>query len=57
MNSISVLPKQSGRQAYRVVPDRDDPVIFQIDGHLIRVLEISAQSVHAPVTELKAGRR
>jgi len=57
MNVINVAAKSSGRTAYRVVPDRDDPVIFQIDGSLSRVLEISAQSVYAPPGELKAGRR
>lgn len=57
MNVINVAAKPSGRTAYRVVPDRDDPVIFQIDGTLIRVLEISAQCALAPETELKLGRR
>jgi len=54
---INVSPKPSDRSAYRVVPDRDDPVIFQIDGQLTRVLEISAHGIHAPVGEIKAGRR
>ena len=57
MNVINVAAKPSGRTAYRVVPDRDDPVIFQIDGSLTRVMEISAQCVLAPVTDLKLGRR
>ena len=57
MNVINVAAKPSGRTAYRVVPDRDDPVIFQVDGSLTRVVEISAQCVLAPSTELKLGRR
>jgi len=57
MNVINVAAKSSGRPAYRVVPDRDDPVIFQVDGQLTRVFEISAHCVHAPVSEIKAGRR
>ncbi len=57
MNVITVAAKPSGRAAYRVVPDRDDPAIFQVDGALTRVLEISAQCVLAPETELKLGRR
>jgi len=57
MNVINVSPKPSSRTAYCVVPDRDDPVIFQVDGHLMRVLEIGAQRIHAPEGALKAGRR
>ena len=57
MNAINVAAKPSKRSAYRVVPDRDDPVIFQVDGTLTRVVEISAQCALAPSTELKLGRR
>ncbi len=58
MNAINVAAKPSGRTAYRVVPDRDDPVIFQIEGTLTRIVEISAQCALTSVTdELKLGRR
>ncbi len=57
MNVINVTTKPSGNTAYRVVPDSDDPVILQIDGTLSRVLEISAQGVLLPVSDLKEGRR
>jgi len=57
MNVINVAAKPSRRTAYRVVPNRDDPVIFQVDGTLTRVAEISAQCVLAPSIELKLGRR
>jgi hypothetical protein len=57
MNAINVAAKPSRRVAYRVVPNRDDPAIFQVDGTLTRVLEISAQCVLTPETELKLGRR
>jgi len=57
MNVINVNAKPTGRTAYRVVPDADDPVLLQIDGTLTRVMEISAQCVIAPSTELKLGRR
>ena len=57
MNVINVAAKPTGRTAYRVVPSRDDPVIFQVDGVLTRVIEISAQCALAPSTELKLGRR
>jgi len=57
MNVINVTAKPSGSTAYRVVPDSDDPVILQIDGALTRVMEISAQCVIAPLTDIKLGRR
>lgn len=57
MNVINVTAKPSGSTAYRVVPDPDDPVILQIDSGLTRVMEISAQCVLAPATDLKLGRR
>ena len=36
------IDDQSTRAAYRVVPDRDEPVILQVEGELARVLDISA---------------
>lgn len=57
MDVINVTVKPSGRTAYRVVPDPDDPVLLQIDGTLTRVLEVSAQCVIAAVSDLKLGRR
>ncbi len=47
----------SGRTAYAVVPDADDPIILQLDGNLSRVLEISAVGFSAPQAAAKPGRR
>ena len=57
MEAINVNIKPSGRTAYRVVPDPDDPVILQIDGVLTRVMEISAQCALIPVSDIKLGQR
>lgn len=57
MNEISVHAPSSGRAAYAVVPDPDDPVILQLDGNLTRVLEISAVGFSAKKDAAKPGRR
>jgi len=57
MNQISVHAPSSGRTAYSVVPDPDDPVILQLDGQLARVLEISAAGFSASKDAAKPGRR
>jgi hypothetical protein len=57
VNAIKVVAHASGRSAYRVVPDPDDPIILQLDGKLTRVLDISATGFSAPVNVVKAGRR
>jgi len=57
MNQISIHAPSSGRTAYSVVPDPDDPVILQLDGNLARVLEISAAGFSAPKDAAKPGRR
>ena len=57
MSTITVLSNSTGRSAYRVVPNPDDPVILQIDGQLVRVLEISATGFSCPEGEIKQGRR
>lgn len=57
MNRISVHAPSSGRTAYSVVPDPDDPVILQLDGNLARVLEISAAGFSASKDAAKPGRR
>jgi len=57
MSTITVFSNSSGRAAYRVVPNPDDPVILQIDGKLCRVLEISATGFACPDGDIKAGRR
>lgn len=57
MNDIIIKAPNSGRAAYRVVPDPDDPVILQLDGHLTRVLEISAAGFSCSLDVVKAGRR
>lgn len=57
MNQISIHAPSSGRAAYSVVPDPDDPVILQLDGNLARVLEISAAGFSATKDAAKPGRR
>lgn len=57
MTDITVEAVSTGRTAYRVVPDPDDPIILQIDGRLSRVLDISATGFSAPPDVVEAGRR
>lgn len=57
MNEISVQGPSSGRTAYAVVPNPDEPVILQLNGNLARVLEISAVGFTAPKEAAKPGRR
>ena len=57
MNEISVQGPSSGRTAYAVVPNPDEPVILQLNGNLARVLEISAVGFSAPESAAKPGRR
>ncbi len=57
MNDITVQASSSGRTAYPVVPDPDDPIILQIDGKLMRVLDISASGFTLPADVIASGRR
>ena len=57
MNEITVNAVNSGRNAYRVVPDPDDPIILQIEGRLSRVLDISANGFTMPDQLVSPGRR
>ncbi|MFK7853781.1 MAG: hypothetical protein AB8B79_06700 [Granulosicoccus sp.] len=57
MNDITVKAASSNRAAYQVVPDPDDPIILQIDGHLSGVLEISANGFSIPPNVVASGRR
>ena len=57
MKLITVATTGSGRSAYRVVPNPDDPVILQLDGRLCRVLDISASGFSCPEGDIKPGRR
>lgn len=57
MTAITVTSRASGRASYSVPPDPDDPVILQIDGQLVRVLEISATGLIATSEHVKPGRR
>lgn len=57
MNEISVQVQASGRTAYPVVPDPDDPIILQIDGKLMRVLDISASGFTLSADVIPSGRR
>jgi len=57
MNDITVQAVKSGRTAYQVVPNPDDPIILQIDGKLSRVLEISANGFSLPADVISSGRR
>ena len=57
MNDITVKAVATGRMAYQVVPDPDDPVILQIDSKLSRVLDISATGFSIPHGIVSSGRR
>lgn len=57
MNEISVQGPSSGRTAYAVVPNPDEPVILQLNGNLARILEISAVGFSASKDAAKPGRR
>ncbi len=57
MNDITIQVASSGRTAYPVVPDPDDPIILQIDGRLMRVLDISASGFTLPAGVIASGRR
>lgn len=57
MSEIKIISKASGRSAYRVVPDPDDPVILQLDGKLTRVLDISASCFFSALDSVQSGRR
>lgn len=57
MNDITVKAAASGRTAYQVVPDPDDPIILQIDGNLSGVLNISASGFSLPPNVVAPGRR
>ena len=57
MSDITVEATPTGRAAYRVVPDPDDPIILQLDGRLTRVLDISATGFSAPPDVVEPGRR
>lgn len=51
------IDDQSTRAAYRVVPDRDEPVILQVEGELARVLDISAGGFSCLCAGLQLGMR
>lgn len=57
MNDILVNAATSGRNAYAVVPDLDDPIILQIDGRLCRIISISASGFQLETGSVDAGRR
>lgn len=57
MNDIIIKAKVTGRTAYPVVPDPDDPIILQIDGRLTRVLDISASGFTLSPEVINGGRR
>ncbi|MFK8083318.1 MAG: hypothetical protein AB8B97_23820 [Granulosicoccus sp.] len=57
MNDIVVKAVPSGRTAYPVVPDPDNPIILQIDGRLMRVLDISASGFTLSADVIASGRR
>ncbi|MFK7857422.1 MAG: hypothetical protein AB8B64_01295 [Granulosicoccus sp.] len=57
MNEIIIKAVSSGRTAYPVVPDPDNPIILQIDGRLMRVLDISASGFTLSPDVIASGRR
>lgn len=52
-----VTPEVQSTEAYRVVPDPDDPVIFQIQDRLAKVLDISASGITTVAGELAPAQR
>lgn len=57
MIEIYVKPSSSDRKAYPVVPDPDNPIILQIDGKLMRVIDISAVGFTLPADTIASARR
>ncbi len=57
MNDIIVNTTKTGRIAYSVVPDLDDPIILQIDGRLCRIISVSATGFQLETGAVDAGRR
>jgi len=57
MNDITINSVASGRTAYQVVPDPNDPIILQIEGKLTRVLDVSANGFTLPADVVTPGRR
>lgn len=51
------ISDDSSRGAYRVVPDRDDPVLLQVEGTLVRLLDISATGFSCLFEALAEGMR
>lgn len=51
------IADDSSRGAYRVVPDRDDPVLLQVEGGLVRLLDISATGFSCLADSLTEGMR
>ncbi|MEM7206286.1 MAG: PilZ domain-containing protein [Pseudomonadota bacterium] len=47
---------ETDRMSYRVVPDRNDPVILQANGKLVRVIDISAGGASCESDHLKVGQ-
>ena len=48
---------ETDRMDYRVVPDKNDPVILQADGKLVRVADISAGGVSCFSEHLNVGKQ
>jgi len=57
MSYITVKAPSGEQAAYSVVPDPDDPIILQLDGRLVRVLDISAVGLSLPPNAVAPGRR
>jgi len=55
--NIIIQAASSGRKAYPVVPDPDNPIILQIEGQLMRVLDISASGFTLLADTIASGRR
>ncbi len=57
MSDITVSAPSSGRKAYSVVPNPDEPVILQLDGALTRILDISAAGFATTSESITSGSR
>jgi len=54
---MRIADDSSSRDAYRVVPDRDEPVLLLVDGELVRILDISAGGFSCFADKLSQGMR
>ena len=47
---------ETDRMSYRVLPDKNDPVILQCEGKLVRVVDISAGGISCYSDDIAVGK-